>query len=459
MTGGWGALAARLDGALILPGDLGMAANNKQFASALPLSEPQALLRCSSPADVQRGVAHAVEHDLAVTIRSGGHCFGDLSCGTGLVLDVSGMNAVRPEGERVVLGPGALAGDTAEALAAHDRAIATGGCPLVAMGGLALAGGFGFLGRRDGLTSDQIDAFEVVLADGRIVVADADSEPDLFWALRGGGALGFGVVTRLVARTQELAPLVVVIGRWSLDEAAALIADWQHWSPNADPAINLELGLIGSDFLEDPPFVELFGIVAGTQDEAAPHLAALSRRLGRLADRLDVWQVTRAEAARYCSGLLGHRLKPAWLPSRPYGAPGLQATRSHFFEEPLGRAAVEQCVRNVADDRLYSQYRELEFVPWGAAYQQGGGAFAHRDAHMLIRHTATVGVRSDENLRAHARAWTEASFAALDAHSDSRAYQGYAEPRRTGWHAACYGPALPRLLDLKQRYDPAGLFA
>lgn len=459
MSAGWRALAARLDGDLVLPGEPGMAANNKQFACALPLVEPKALLLCSSVSDVQRGVAYAAEHKLTVTVRSGGHCFGDLSCGNGLVLDLSHMNAVRPEGGRVSLGPGALAGDTAQELAAQGRMIPTGGCPLVGMGGLALAGGFGFLGRRYGLTCDQIESLDVVLGDGRAVVTDGATEADLYWALRGGGALGFGVVTGFAAHTQPLMPLSVVHGRWSLSEAPALIEAWQHWAPDADAAVNIELGLVCSDFLEDPPFVEMFGVVTGAEPETLPHLTALERQLGRLAARSTVWHVAAAEASLYCSGLLGHRLKPAWLPSRPYASPGLQATRSHFFEGPLDRPAIEDCVRNFAEDRRYAQYRELEFIPWGGAYQQGDGAFAHRDARCLIRHTTTVGARSDPDLRAHARDWTERSFATLEPHANGRAYQGYAEPWRAGWRDACYGAALPRLLELKQRYDPAGLFS
>jgi hypothetical protein len=250
----------------------------------------------------------------------------------------------------------------------------------------------------------------------------------------------------------------VVNGRWPLGEAAALIEDWQYWAPNADEAINLELGLVAPDFLEEPAFVELFGIVAGSERESAAHLGALQRRLGSLAGRLSVWHVAPAEAALYCSGLLGHSLQPAWLPSRPYGVPGMQATRSHFFDATLARGAIENCVRLFGEDRKHAQYRELELVPWGGAYARGSSAFAHRQSPFLIRHTATTGARATPELRSHARAWTEGSFASLDGPASGRAYQGYAEPGRSNWHEACYGSALPRLRAIKGRYDPDGLF-
>jgi hypothetical protein len=163
-----------------------------------------------------------------------------------------------------------------------------------------------------------------------------------------------------------------------------------------------------------------------------------------------VWHAPPDQAALYCCGLLGHRLQEAWLPSRPYGAPGLQATRSHFFDDPIPRAVIEDCVRLFAADRRHAQYRELEFVPWGGAYARGGGAFAHRGPRCLIRHTATVGARSDAALRVHAQAWTRSSFGSLEPHSNGSAYQGYAEPRRPDWQRACYGSALPRLLAVKE---------
>lgn len=136
----------------------------------------------------------------------------------------------------------------------------------------------------------------------------------------------------------------------------------------------------------------------------------------------------------------------------------MQATRSHFLDAALGRGAIEECVRLFGEDRKHAEYRELELVPWGGAYARGSSAFAHRSSRFLIRHTATTGARAPSDLRRHARAWTEASFASLNGHANGCAYQGYAEPERPNWLDACYGAALPRLLAIKARYDPGGLF-
>jgi FAD binding domain len=457
----WKELARGMAGELILAGDPRLVLARKQYARALPFAEPQALLRCAGAEDVVRAVGFVARHRPPFAVRSGGHCFGDLSSSEGLVIDLSAMDGIAAGEGAVRVGPGALTGDLSRALAASGRIVPTGGCPLVALGGLALAGGFGFLGRRLGLTADRVTRFEIVLADGRRIEAGVDEHPDLFWALRGGGALGFGIVTGLTLATAPLARLTVVNGRWPLAEAAALVEAWQAWAPDADSAIGLELGLVSSDFPEEPALVELFGIVAAPPRESVGEVERIRAWLGPLAQGLDAWQASPAEGADYCAGLASHRMSPAWLPKRPYDSVGLQATRSQFFEGGLSSAGIEECVRHFAEDRLYAQYRELELVPWRGAYARDDGTacFLHRAPRFLIRHTATIGARSPPELRAATAAWTRRSAECLAPDSNGHCYQGYAEPDREGWPAGCHGERLPRLLDVRKRYDPDGLFS
>ena len=456
----WADLGQGIAGELILAGDERIRLADKQYACALPLARPQALLRCAGVDDVRRAVEFVSRHAVPFAIRSGGHCFGDLSSSDGLVIDLSGLDSVKVGEGLVETGPGALSGDLSRAVAAEGGVVPTGGCPLVAIGGLALAGGFGFLGRRHGLTADRVVRLEIVLADGEIVQASAEENGDLFWALRGGGALGFGIVTALTLRSAPLEPLTVLNGRWPLAGAASLVEAWQAFAPDADEAISLELGLVCPDFLDEPAFVELFGIVAGAPAEAAANVARIEAWLGPLAGQLSAWRASPAEGADYCVGLLTHRMGPAWLPKRQPDAVGLQATRSNFFERELGSAAVGECVRGFAEDRQYAQLRELEFVPWRGAYalDDDSACFLHRAPRVLVRHTATVGARSTPELRAHTAAWTRRSAASLAPDSNGRAYQGYAEAGREDWASACHGDRLPRLLEIKARRDPRRLF-
>jgi FAD/FMN-containing dehydrogenase len=458
----WPALARGMGGELILAGDPRMVLAGKHFAARLPFAPPRALLRCRNVDDVRRALAFVTEHRPPFAVRSGGHCFGDLSSSPGLVIDLAEMNGIAWHGHEVRVGPGLISGDLSRALAARGRVVPTGGCPLVAIGGLALAGGFGFLGRRYGLAADQVERMDVLLADGRLVNASAEDEADLFWALRGGGAAaGFGIVTGLVLRTHQLEPLTLCNGRWPLAEAPALIESWQQWAPEAPRAVNIELGLAGRDLPEEPCYLELFGIILGAPAEAAPHLAELESRLGGLAAGLRRWNLPQDAAADFLVGLLDRGAGPAWLPSLPYVATGFHATRSQYFERPLGREPIEALVAHFAEDRRYAEHRDLELIPWGGAYADDGGTacFAHRGARWLIRHSAFTGARSDAALRAHAAAWADASAATLAGAANGHAYQGYAEPEREGWARACYGEAAARLAELRARFDPDGLFA
>ena len=131
----------------------------------------------------RRGLALARSEGFPVAIRSGGHCFAGRSSTDGVVIDVSPMNSVSLDGEVASLGAGARLGDVYDALAAQGRTIAAGCGPEVGIAGLALGGGLGILGRSHGLTADQLLGASLVLADGRIVEAGEQREPDLFWAL------------------------------------------------------------------------------------------------------------------------------------------------------------------------------------------------------------------------------------------------------------------------------------
>jgi FAD/FMN-containing dehydrogenase len=457
----WKALRAVAAGELILAGEERMVLANKQFARSLPLAVPEALLRCADADDVRRALDFVREREIPFAVRSGGHCFGDLSSSPGLVIDLSAMNSIEPAGEAATIGPGLISSEASRALAATGRGLPTGGCPLVGLGGLALCGGFGFLGRRHGLVADRVSEMDVVLADGSLVRASAGEAADLFWALRGGGGLGFGIVTSLTVETHPLEPLTVLNGQWPLAEAPSLIEAWQEWAPEASRAVNLEIGLVCPDFLDEPAFVELFGIVLGEPDAAAGPIAEVQRLLGPLAGGLRGWHLSPADGADYCVGLLNHQAATAWIPKRPYVDVGFQATRSHFFDSPLGTAAIAELVRRFDEDRRHAQYRELELVPWGGAYAQDDGTacFLHRAASILIRHTATAGARSAPELRAEAAAWADRSAAAVVRESNGRSYQGYAEPERPDWPRACHGPRLDRLRDIQRLYDPDGLFA
>lgn len=455
-------LARGLGGALLTEPEACRAAAAKQLATA-PLPLPQAVARCASPADVQRALAFAAEHSLPVAVRSGGHCFGDFSHTEGLLLDLGLMQQIELGEGQVRLGPAALAGETALALAQRGRSLPTGGCPLVALGGLALVGGFGLQARRIGLLCDQVQALQLVQADGSLRDVDAASAPELFRALCGAGSVGFGVVTALQLRTHALPRLRVFHGQWPLAEAPSVIALWQALAPEAPSALSLELMLIAPDLPEEPAVVELFGcaqIADGfSEAQAADAEDHWRRALGPLAADLRCFTLEGMDAARYLCGLLDRAGEEAWMPSRPYAAPGFQCTRSDFHTGLLDSEAIRELVRHFGAERRYAEHRELEFVPWGGAIAHANvhSSFAHRQARLLLRHTAVVGARSTPDMRAQMQDWVEGSRRCVLGCASSGSYVGYAEPGRDRLDALYFGDAASGLRGLRDALDRRGV--
>src|SRR3979409_543454 len=173
------------------------------------------------------------QHRLESAVRSGGHCFAGRSSTNGILIDVGRMNSVKVTDGIARVGAGARLGEVYEGLLAHNATIPAGSCPSVGIGGLTLGGGLGYLGRKYGLTSDQLVGLGLLLADGRLVGGSEESHPDLFWALRGAGNGHFGVVTELRFRTVPVPRVMATFHvTWSFAQAAPVAQAWLAWAPS-----------------------------------------------------------------------------------------------------------------------------------------------------------------------------------------------------------------------------------
>ena len=168
---------------------------------------PALVVRPSTPDEVAAAIAHAVHHDLAVSVRSGGHSPVGHSTNTGgMVIDLTHLDRTEildAERRLVRVGGGATWGAVAAALDPHDWGLTSGDTSSVGVGGLTLGGGIGWMVRSHGLAIDNLVSARVVTADGRLVTASAEENPDLFWAIRGGGG-NFGVVVDFDFIAQEV---------------------------------------------------------------------------------------------------------------------------------------------------------------------------------------------------------------------------------------------------------------
>lgn len=203
-------LAASIRGDVLGPNDTGFdearALWNVRFDR-----KPDLVVRCIDSADVLVAIGYANDGELNLAVKGGGHSYAAKTVAEGgLLIDLSGMTSieVEPEARSVRVGPGVTAAELDAATQRHGLAVPTPTVSSVGVVGAALGGGVGYLSRNYGLTADNVISIEVATADGRTVIASADENPDLFWALRGGGG-NFGVATSMELRLHEVGPEVL----------------------------------------------------------------------------------------------------------------------------------------------------------------------------------------------------------------------------------------------------------
>ena len=254
---------------------------------------PALIARCANAGDVAKAVAFARAHGLPIAIRGGGHNGAGLgSVDDGVVIDLSLMRDVEvdPDARTVRVGGGCTWGEVDAATNEHGLATPSGIIATTGVGGLTLGGGLGHLTRKCGLAIDNLLEAEVVLASGEQVRANADENPDLYWALRGGGG-NFGVVTSFLFRLHDVGTVIAGPTFWPAESGAEVLRAYRDFLPNAPRELN-GFFLFGS-VPPGPPFPEelhlrkVCGVVwcyAGADEEAAA--AAMAPLLDALPEPL-----------------------------------------------------------------------------------------------------------------------------------------------------------------------------
>jgi len=464
----WSELARSLQGTLVLPG-------SPQYSTALQLFDPRfdavqpaAIAYCASPADVQAALAFARRFNLLFTPRAGGHSYAGYSTTTGLVLDVTRMSAVTVNGETgtATIGAGARLIDVYAALAQHNLALPAGSCPSVGIAGQTLGGGIGVLGRKFGLTSDNLLAAQVVVADGRVLTCDANHDPDLFWALRGGGGGNFGVVTSLTFQAHPVTSLSLfsLSWPWTASNAADVVEAWQAWAPQAPDELWSNCLLLATSDKRSDPVVHVGGVYVGD-------VAPLNSLVQQLTSRIGV-----APASRYAwsSGLLDAMLYEAGcknlgachLPSQdPQGQLQRVAygAKSDYFITPLSRQGINILVSEITRRQATATLGEggIGLDAQGGAINRVAAdatAFVHRDALFSAQYTANWNASDPATIVATNRAWLTDIWQQMRPYASGFAYQNYIDPDLSDWQHAYYGANLARLQRVKAAYDPKNLF-
>ena len=275
---------AGFEGQLIGPDDTGYEEARKVY-NAMIDKRPALIAQCAGPDDVARAVAFARDHDLPVAVRGGGHNGAGLgTCDDGVVIDLSQLNDVNvdPQARTVRVGGGATWGEVDAATNEHGLATPSGIISTTGVGGLTLGGGLGHLTRKCGLTIDNLLEAELVLASGERVRTSADENPDLHWAIRGGGG-NFGVVTEFTFRLHEVDTVIAGPTFWSLEDGAEVLSAYRDFIADAPRELNgfFLYGSVppGPPFPEELHLRQVSGIVwcyvGDDEDEAAKAMAPL----------------------------------------------------------------------------------------------------------------------------------------------------------------------------------------
>jgi FAD/FMN-containing dehydrogenase len=447
----WVALRARLAGSLVLPGDRDYDAARRSYNPLFDSRRPAAVVRCARPEDVQACLEVAAGARMPIAARSGGHSYAGYSTtDRGLVVDLGGMAGVdvRPDGTAVV-GAGARLIDVYAALARAGRCLPAGSCPSVGVAGLTLGGGVGVLTRKYGLTCDRVTGMSVVTPDGRLRAVAQDAEPDLFWALRGGGGGNFGIVTSFTFRTEPAPDLTVFALPFPAGSAGAVLDGWQQWVRGAPDALWTNCVVSGGS----PPSVRVGGCFVGPPDGLDPLLDDLIRRVGTAPASRSVQAKGYLDAMRYFAGCAQRSVADC----RPAEQGGRLGRESFVASSAVLGAPLDDPSRLTA---LVAGQRGTDILldSLGGAVARvnpDATAFPHRSALATVqiyRGTDAAGARSA------GRAVGEVRDGLADL-LGSAAYVNYIDPGLRDWAGAYYGANLDRLREVARRYDPDRVLA
>lgn len=422
-------LPASLADVAVEPGDHGYA---KVRSTYMRPGSPGLVLRPRGVAEVRESLAYARRQSVELSVRSGGHGVSGRSTNDGgIVIDVGHLNRIElldAGTGRVRLEPGARWGEVARALAPHGLGMSSGDFGDVGVGGLATAGGIGFMARLHGLTIDHVVAAELVLADGTFVRADAEHHPDLLWAVRGAGG-NFGIVTALELEAYPVGDVVFSTMTFDASSGAAgLLEAWGRAVEESPRELTSFLNLVGA---RDGAYVQLYSVYAGADTEAAVEALVPLAEVGRLVD----------QAAH---------LVPYHLVVRPQDAEHDPAGTSAF------RAALLDHVTPDAA-RLLEEGLRSRAAGWLQIRSVGGAvndvdpmatAYAHRTQNFSLN-AITGRLRADR---------LDALWDDLAPHRNGLylSFEGGTGPERLA--EAFPGEHLARLRRLKRRYDPGNVF-
>lgn len=415
-------------------------------------SHPAVVVRPWARGDVRAAIRTARERQLPLSVRGGGYDWAGRAVRPGgMLIDLSRMRGVRVDTDArvAVVAGGATVADLVAATAPHGLAAAVGTTGGLGVAGLTMSGGYGPLTGHFGLALDNLLGADVILEDGQLVRTDATHEPELFWALRGGGG-NFGVVTAMRIRLHPLAELSSGIMLFPWQEAADVWRSLDRILAAAPRELTVQSGVVSGRHAD--PVLYVLPTWSGDPAHGEKIVGEL-RRMGRpLASRV---VPMRPDATL---GLLSSSWPPAYAPASSPASPGRHHAIRTRNVPALSPDVILALVRaGGARTSALSGITIRHFHGWPTLVPTEATAFAERREHYLIEITATW-LPGDPDAALH-RAWADSLATALVPSALSGANPGLLADDDTYQITHAYGPNTGRLLAAKNRYDPYGVFA
>ncbi|MGZ6644250.1 MAG: FAD-binding oxidoreductase [Solirubrobacteraceae bacterium] len=438
-------------GTVLVPGDAGYADAAPIWNGMFDAAQPALIVQCAGAADVLRAIGIARSEDLEIAVRSGGHSIpGFSTVDGGIVIDLSGMRGVRvdPAARRATVQPGLLWQDLDAETQAFGLASTGGLVSTTGVAGFTLGGGIGWLVRKQGLAADHLIGADVATADGRIVRAGDDGDPELLWGLRGGSG-NFGVVTSMDFALQPVGP--TVIGGpvfFAGDRAEEIAAFFREWTASGLPdELTTILNLTTAPpapflppHVHGHPIVAVVACFAGDPGDAEAALAPLRAIADPIAD--------------LCGPIpyvgLQQLLDPLWE----------RGMRNHMkagYLADLSEGACDALLRGW--QAKPSPNSELHIHQMGGAFSRvprEHAAFPHRDAPYVVNLISRWADPAQDDAQI---AWGRDVYSSLAEHTTGGAYINFLSDEGPERVRAAYGDeTYARLQALKRRYDPDNAF-
>ena len=426
-----------LSGTVIRRGDAGYDQARQVWNGMIDRS-PAAIFRCSTTADVVAAVNFAREEGLALAVRGGGHNAAGLALvDDGLVIDLSGMRAVRVDADKRVayVQGGALWRDLDAATHPHGLATTGGVISSTGVGGLTLGGGLGWLMRQHGLACDNVLAVEIVTADGQVRRASATENPELFWAVRGGGG-NFGVVTNFEFRLHPMRTLYAGMLVFPGPQAPQVLRRYREVAESAPDELTVFAAMMTSP--DGQPITAIFPAYNGPLGKAEAAVKPF-RDLGPVADQVQEMPYPALQSMLddgFPSGLHVY-WRSDFLKGLPDEALDALVDRFQAITSPLSALLIEQfggAVARVSADET---------------------AFAQRDAMFNLAIVSRWMEPANPSIHTE---WARQTSAAMRPFASGGVYVNYLGEEGADRVKAAYGAKYEKLVAVKKKYDPKNLF-